>query len=151
LLYWIALLIKAYSVSTSLESQLGGANLFVIHSVNLDVPSDHLEHFAQPSTVIELPCDSDRKMRGLTDDQKYVIRNLYKVGRKSIKLKSHVNYLSRCLETKIVPKSFKIRKEIPGNQLKNQQRLDKISLEAVLMKKKDNQIFLSQFEVILKN
>jgi hypothetical protein len=93
--------------------------------------SDNLEHFARPSTATELPCDVDREMHGLTVDQKGVIKHLYKIGRKSIKLKSHVKYLSRCLETKIIPKSFKIKKDIPGNQLKNQQKLDQISLEAV--------------------
>ena len=48
-----------------------------------------------------------------------------------MKLNSHVNYLTKCLETNLIPKSFKICKEIPGNQKENQKKLDKISLEAV--------------------
>jgi hypothetical protein len=74
-------------------------------------------------------------MRGFTKDQKEVVKNLYKIGRKSIKLNSHVNYLSKSIETQVIPKSFKIKKEIPGNKTKNQQRLDKISLEAVFDEK----------------
>ena len=70
-------------------------------------------------------------MHGLLDDQKLVIKNLYKLGRKLIKLKSHVYYLTKCLETGLIPKSFKISKEIPGNLKLNQQKLDKVSLEAV--------------------
>ena len=43
-----------------------------LHIVNLDVPSDNLEFFVQPSTVIELSCESDEKMHGLTGEQKQV-------------------------------------------------------------------------------
>ena len=69
---WITLIVKANSASTSLESQLGGTNLRYLHIVNLDVPSDNLEFFVQPSTVIELSCESDEKMHGLTGEQKQV-------------------------------------------------------------------------------
>ena len=70
-------------------------------------------------------------MHGLTEDQKVVVKNIYKFGRKSKKLHSHINYLKKCLENRVIPKSFKITKEIPGNQKVNQLKLDKISLEAV--------------------
>ena len=43
-----------------------------LHIVNLDFPSDNLEFFVQPSTVIELSCESDEKMHGLTGEQKQV-------------------------------------------------------------------------------
>ena len=91
----ITLIVKAYSASTSLETQLGGTILKNIHIVNLEVISDNLDLIVQPSTDFELSCGSDVEMRGLTDEQKQVIRNVYKFGRKSIKLKSHVNYLSQ--------------------------------------------------------
>ena len=60
----ITLVVKAYSASTSLETQLGGANLKHIHIdiVNLDVLSDNLE----------LSRESDVQMHGLTDEQKQV-------------------------------------------------------------------------------
>ena len=147
---WIALIVIANPASYSLESQLGGTNLYSIHSVNLDVPSDHLDYFVQPSTVIELTCDSGQKMRGLTDEQKQVIRNLYKFGRKSIKLKSHINFLSNSLETQIIPKSFKVNKEIPGNQVKNQEKLDKVSLEAVRDEKERQSNILKSVETDLE-
>ena len=69
---WIALIVKACTASTSLESQLGGTKPKQFHFCeNLD---DNLELFALPSTVTELPCEGDNKMHGLTEDQKTVIR-----------------------------------------------------------------------------
>ena len=56
---WIALMIEAYTASTSLETQLGGTNPEQFHnSENLD---DNLEPFVHPSTVLSCPLKVTRR------------------------------------------------------------------------------------------
>ena len=151
---WILLIIRANPESICLESQLGRTKPCVPHfEVNLDV-IDNLEPFVHPSTVFGVSCESDREMNGLTDEQKLTIINLYKFGRKIVKGKSHIRYLSKSIETEVIPKSFKINTEIPGNKHVNQKRLNKVSLASVYDEKERQYNVLSsataEFEKLMQ-
>ena len=49
-------------------------------------------------------------------NRKRSVSLLYKTGKKMISKSSQVAYLTKCLEKNIIPKSFKIRGEFPGNK-----------------------------------
>ena len=73
-------------------------------------------------------------MAGLSDEQKVALSKLYKTGRKIVHTSSHIEYLTVCLESKVIPKSFKIpchKFKIPGSQKVIQQNLDNVSYCAI--------------------
>lgn len=70
-------------------------------------------------------------MTGLTVEQKQSIKSLYKVGRKTILLEAHVNFLSKSLDINFIPKCFRIKICLPGNQKQNENRIEKVSIEAM--------------------
>ena len=49
-------------------------------------------------------------------DRKRSVSSLYKTGKKFISKSCQVAYLTKCLENRIIPKSFKIRQGLPGNE-----------------------------------
>ena len=118
------MIFAASLTSICLKSQFGETEQSNIHIiVNREVIFDYLELSVEPSTVFEQSCEYDREMCGRTDEQKQVIKNLYKYGRKIVHSESHIKILSKSLEQNLIPKSFKISKEIPGNKvlIKNKQ------------------------------
>ena len=67
----------------------------------------------------------------ITSGQKQVIKQLYKNGGKIEKSKSHIHFLSKCLEFKVIPSNFKLKNTLPGNTNANQEKLNKISFESI--------------------
>ena len=70
-----------------------------------------------------------------TSEQKVIISKLYKVGRKIVKSKSHVDFLDVCLKSHVIPKCFKINKVIPGNFVEIQEKFKVISFECMQSEK----------------
>ena len=66
-----------------------------------------------------------------TAELKSIISNLYKTGRKSVNAESHCLFLNKCLELRIIPKCFRIKHEIPGDQLEIQQQLNEVSFKSI--------------------
>jgi hypothetical protein len=70
-------------------------------------------------------------MSCLTAEEKETLKYLYKVARKIVHSESHIQFLEKCLEFKYIPKSFQIKKFLPGDQKVNQERFDKISNDCI--------------------
>ena len=88
----------AVSTSSCWKSQLGGTeHLNTHHRVNLGV-SDYLAFSSDSGTGSYQSCVLNKEMAGLNDEQKKVLKNLYKVGRKIVHTSSHIVYLSKCCE-----------------------------------------------------
>ena len=54
---------------------------------------------------------TDEEQDGLTDQQKSLMSNLYKIGLKLAKSESHKNFLSKCLKSNLVPKGLSFQKQ----------------------------------------
>ena len=48
-----------------------------------------------------------------------------------MKTESHIEFLSRSIQSKFIPKSFQLKANLPGDQNANQQRLNKVSFETI--------------------
>ena len=70
----------------------------------------------------------DKMAPNLTVEQNQVLKNVYKLGRKSIHLQSHVNFLNECLELDFIPKHFNIKNNLPGSKVEIQKQLDLASV-----------------------
>ena len=70
-------------------------------------------------------------MSCLSAEQKQTVKSLYKFARKIVHLESHIKFLTRSLRIGFIPKSFKVKVSVPGNQRINQDRFDKVSIEAM--------------------
>jgi hypothetical protein len=99
--------------------------------LNSDVCKDYLANPVDQCTEFEQSCDKYEMVPYLSSDQKQVIKCLYKNGRKIVISESHIEFLSKSLEDKFIPRSFQIKTNIPGNKDKNQERLNKASFEAI--------------------
>ena len=125
-------LITAVTFVTSFSSVLSRAQLWATvpntfqGELNIDVSQDTIEISVDHCTEFEQSCVDDRKMN-FSCEQKQIISNLYKCGRKKIKTESHVQFLSKCLEKRIIPECFTIKNSLPGNKVSNQKKLDDIS------------------------
>ena len=64
---------------------------------------------------------------------------------------SHIEFLTKSLEDKFIPKSFKLKNLLPGNSTANQERLDKVSFESITDEKNKHENVLkaaqAQFEI----
>ena len=120
-LAWILLVLvtyKASKTSSHLEDQFWLTDSTTFHSVNVDT---YQTFSASHCTVQELSCDIDGEMSCLTSDQKQKMRKVYKFGRKTVHFESHFEFLGKCLKN-----------TLPGNLRTNQERIDKISNDAIV-------------------
>ena len=92
---------------------------------------DHTENFVEQCTGFELSHEDSEEMSALNLEQKEVVKNLYKSGRKIVHCESHLEFLEKSLALKFIPKAFQIKKYVPGNQKSIQEKFDQISLESV--------------------
>ena len=67
----------------------------------------------------------------LTNEQNKVIKELYKLGRKNVHFQSHVYFLNESLKLKFIPKSFRIKNNLPGNKSETQKQLDLVSFACI--------------------
>ena len=67
----------------------------------------------------------------LSPEQKQALKSVYNSGRKECHLESHVEFLEECLEIGFIPKSFRLKNNIPGNSRINQNRLKNVSVQAI--------------------
>ena len=74
-----------------------------------------------------------------SNEQKRSISSLYKIGRKIVNSKSHVDFLSECLERNIIPKAFHIKCNIPGNKVENVRMFRDVSQKAMVHEKESHQ------------
>ena len=70
-------------------------------------------------------------MTYLSDEQKKTISLLYKFGRKTVQFESHINFLSKSLEIGFIPKSFRLKNNLPGNSTVNGERIKNVSRDAI--------------------
>ena len=78
----------------------------------------------------------------LSSEQKQVIKTLYKKGAKIVISESHIDFLSKSIENKFIPKSFKVNSNLPGVKTINQERLDLVSFECVKDEKRRHENIL---------
>ena len=78
----------------------------------------------------------------LSSEQKQVIKTLYKKGAKIVNSESHIDFLSKSIENKFIPKSFKVNSNLPGVKTINQERLDLVSFECVKDEKRRHENIL---------
>ena len=71
--------------------------------------------------------------------QKKCISCLYKIGRKLVNSKSHVEFLCECLDENIIPKAFHINCKIPGDKLENERNFHDVSRNAMVHEKEKHQ------------
>ena len=83
------------------------------------------------STVTKLSCFPG-KMSGLTTEQKAVIKSLYKFGRKIIHSESHIQFLKKSIESDFIPKNFRLKNTLPGNQIANEERIQNVCKDAII-------------------
>ena len=118
------------------NSQFGGAETFNSHVV---VSSGvYLDPSSDSGTVFNQSCVICDEMANLNDEQKRHLKKLYKLGRKVVHTNSHIDYLEKCLEQNIIPKSFKFSSQkfkVPGNPKVIQKHLDNVSFEAIRVEK----------------
>ena len=67
----------------------------------------------------------------LTAEQKQPVKALYKFGRKIAHLETNILFLRKSLEINFIPKSFRLKNSLPGNNQVNQDRIDKICKDAM--------------------
>ena len=60
---------------------------------------------------------------------------MYKFARKTVHLETNLEFLTKCLDISFIPKSFKIKNSLPGNNKANQTRLENISIQAIIDEK----------------
>ena len=68
---------------------------------------------------------------GWSNIKKTATNLIYKSGKKIVTKNSQVLYLSNCLESKIIPKCFKITQGLPGNQVFFKEKLRTLSFDLV--------------------
>ena len=106
-----------------------------IQSMNTEVVKDSSAHPVDQCTLTEVSCGYVKMVNYLSSEQKLVIKFLYKNGDKIANSESHIEFLTQSLENNFIPKSFKLKNNLPGNPIKNQERLDKVSTESILDEK----------------
>ena len=134
---WVLLSVVTFSVieiSSLLEEQFWVAEP-AFPSVIPDFTS--LDFSAPLCTVQELSCCLGR-MSHLTTEQKQNVRCLYKIGRKIAHSEAHINFLSKCLGCGFIPKSFRLKNNLPGNKEVNQVRIDQISIQTICDEKENH-------------
>ena len=133
----VPFLVLFYSVifiapaSFRVSSRLCSRNQSLIHIVKSPVIHDHTENFVEQCTGFELSHEDSEEMSALNLEQKEVVKNLYKFGRKLVHCESHLDFLEESLKLKFIPRAFQIKTIIPGNQKSIKERLNKVSLESV--------------------
>jgi hypothetical protein len=137
---WILLIIVILLVKKSSnlwEEQLWKADYcstFPVKS-NISLQADCFVHPADQCTVQTLSCYFEGKMAYLSTEQKQTIKSLYKFARKTIHLETNLEFLTKCIETNFIPKSFRLKNSLPGNIQANQVRIDNICKEAIIEEK----------------
>ena len=128
----VTVILTAISASQSLESQFRTTEQTNYLDENLEncVQADLLEFSVELCTV-DQSCEETIEMPWLTNEQKKNVKALYKLGKQIVHCESSILFLNTSLEENFIPKSFKIQKFLPGNQKVNQERFDKVSLEAI--------------------
>jgi hypothetical protein len=95
---WVLLTIVILAVrrtSPCLTTQLSLTDLpEELLDVNPEVNIDILENPVELCTDPILSCDFDRMMSELSSDQKNVMKNLYKLVRKIVQERSHIEFLN---------------------------------------------------------
>ena len=131
--FWVLLVIVTFVTSSNfLESQL-----WKTESSSFQVKSDSslleesLALSVNQCTVEALSCDLEEKMNNLSVEQKQTVKSLYKFARKTIHSEAHVDFLSKCQEVNFIPKSFRIKNNLPGNTITNQKRIENVCFEAI--------------------
>ena len=100
---WCSLIFATTRVSDCSSPQLRLTDPNQFHcKVNRDVHTsvNYLDISVDLCTDIDQSCDEDLKMP-LTNDQKQLIKSLYKIGQKVIQLETNISFLSRCQELKL--------------------------------------------------
>ena len=124
---WVLLIIVILAVrrtSPCLTTQLSLTDLpEELLDVNPEVNIDILENPVELRTDPILSCDFDRMMSELSSDQKNVMKNLYKLVRKIVQERSHIEFLNESLKHKFISKRFIIQNRLPGNQNSNRRKL----------------------------
>ena len=131
---WCFLGFAVLSTSSCWKSQFGGVEKVNFHSIVNLGSLDYLVISSDSGTASKQSCALNKEMVGLDGEQKKVLKNLYKLGRRIVHTGSHIEYLSKCLEKCVIPKSFKIQKtkcKIPGNENVLQKKLDRISFDSI--------------------
>ena len=80
-----------------------------------------------------------------SSDQRKTISCLYKIGRKFVSAKSHVDYLCECLSKDVIPKCFLLKNNIPGNKVENERRIREISQNAMIYELEKHQTNCEKF------
>ena len=85
-----------------------------------------------------------------TKHQNQALSNIYKTGRKLTLAECHLKFLRKELEMGLIPKCFQIKQFLPGNKKKNQDKLNKVSIEImqeeVTKHEQDIEVFTISFE-----
>ena len=64
-------------------------------------------------------------------DKKRSVSLLYKIGKQMISNNSKVDYLTKCLKNRIIPKTFQITQGLPGNSKFIKERTEHLSFELI--------------------
>ena len=133
-LAWVLLVcvtLFAKEISSPLELQFWTTDQTCLVKSETSPQEEFCSLSADQCTAIEQSCGGEGRMSGLLAEQKKVLKSLYKKARQVVHLEEHINFLSKCKEVKFIPKSFQIKTSLPGNQRINQERFDKVSIEAM--------------------
>ena len=101
-------------------------------------------HSVNQCTVPILSCDFEERMAYLSVEQKQTLKSLYKFARKTIHLEANLEFLAKCLDRKFIPKSFRLKNSLPGNDEANQLRINNVCFEAIVDEKQKHSDNLTQ-------
>ena len=118
-----------------------------IQVVNTEVVKDSSEHLVDQSTSIVVSCGDVKMVNYLSSEQKQVVKYLYKNGEKITNSESRIDFLNKSLENNSIPKSFKLKNNLPGNPIENQKRLDKVSIASIIDEKVKHENILKAAQV----
>ena len=129
--FWVLLIFVVFIEDNCLVPQFWTVDESFNHFQVTCVRIPYTELSTEYCTAFEQSCGVDSKMSNLTKEQKRLVSSLYKNGRKLVNSKSHVDFLDECSKQKVIPKAFKVKNFLPGNQVKNQERFNDVSQNAM--------------------
>ena len=129
---WVLLLIVTFvTVKTSIQRKsqlrLAESDLPVVSRNSTSVEDSSVDL----CIVFEQSCDIYGEMACLTAEQKAALKCIYKTAKKLVHSESHIQFLEKCLELRFIPKSFQVKKYLPGNQKINRDRFEKVSFDCI--------------------
>ena len=132
---WILLIALVYAANHSFSCV--SLQFLSSTSINTDsiVNRDNRGTVGDYCTVFEQSCICDSSKMNLTSEQKQIINKLYKNGGKIERSKSHIDFIFKCINCKIIPTNFQLKNTLPGNRNIDQEKLDKISFESMVDEK----------------